>query len=115
MEDMEAKLGQILSDPQMMGKIMSLAQSFGGGDAPPPPEPKPEAPVMPEIDLQTIQRISSIMGKSGIDRHQQALLQALAPYLSSQRISKLERAMRAAKMAGMASSFLGNGQIFSGR
>ena len=39
--------------------------------------------------------------------NQKALLQALAPYLSSGRIHKLEKAMRAAKLAGMASSFLG--------
>ncbi len=104
MADLEAQLGSILQDPEMMGKIMSFAQSLGGSDPPPPPQPK-ESPGLPEIDMQTVQRIASIMGNSGIDRHQQALLQALSPYLSHQRISKLEKAMRAAKMAGMAGSF----------
>lgn len=116
MEDIESKLGQILSDPQMMGKIMSLAQSFGAQeDAPPVQEQHQQIPSMPEIDIGTIQKISSIMSQTGIDRHQQALLQALAPYLSHQRVNKLEKAMRAAKLAGMASSFLGSRQIFSGR
>lgn len=112
MEDMESRLGQILSDPQMMEKIMSFAQSFQTQDSPPPKqEPNP----MPQLDIGTIQKISSILSQTGIDRHQQALLQALTPYLSHQRVAKLEKAMRSAKLAGMASSFLGNGQIFSGR
>ena len=34
MEDMESRLGQILSDPQMMEKIMSFAQSFQTQDRP---------------------------------------------------------------------------------
>lgn len=114
MEDMESKLGQILTDPQMMGKIMSLAQSFQTQEPESSP-PTQSASPLPDLDLGTIQKISSIMGKVGIDRHQQALLQALAPYLSHQRVNKLEKAMRAAKFAGMASSFLGDGQIFSGR
>ena len=41
--------------------------------------------------------------------HQQALLSALNPYLTRDRISRLERAMRAAKLAGMATAFLGGG------
>lgn len=116
MEDMESKLGQILSDPQMMGRIMSLAQSFGAQEeAPPAQEQHQSFSPTPDIDIGTIQKISSIMSKTGIDRHQQALLQALTPYLSHQRVNKLEKAMRAAKLAGMASVFLGSGQIFSGR
>ena len=112
MEDMEAKLGQLLSDPQMMGRILSFAQSLGGAEESPPAPPAQE---LPGIDLATIQKISSVLGSTGVDRQQQALLQALTPYLSHQRVSKLEKAMRAAKLAGMASSFLGEGLLFSGR
>lgn len=103
MEDMESKLGAILGNPQMMEQIMSLAQNFGSQ---PEPQPAP-ADSTPEIDFATIQKITSLIGKTGIDSNQKALLQALAPYLSSGRIHKLEKAMRAAKLAGMASSFLG--------
>jgi hypothetical protein len=104
MEDMESKLGAILSNPQMMQQIMSLAQNFQSE-----PEPQP-APVeaAPEIDFAMIQKISSLIGKTGIDNRQKNLLQALAPYLSGQRIQKLEKAMRAARLAGMASTFFGN-------
>lgn len=105
MEDMESKLGAILNNPQMMQQIMSLAQNFQSEPAPPQPE---ENTALPDIDFATVQKLTSLIGKTGIDSHQRALLGALAPYLSSQRISKLEKAMRAAKLAGMASHFFGN-------
>lgn len=106
MEDMEAKLGAILGNPQMMQQIMSMAQSFQTQPEPPPQQPETEG--FPDIDFATVQKLTSLIGKTGIDSQQRALLGALAPYLSPQRIHKLEKAMRAAKLAGMASSFFGN-------
>ena len=106
MDDFESKLGSILNNPEMMGKIMQMAQSFGGQSAPPEPPPAQESP-LPEFDFATLQKLSGLMGKAGVDGEQKALLAALAPYVSSNRIHKLERAMRAAKLAGVATSFLG--------
>lgn len=106
MEDMEAKLGAILGNPQMMQQIMSMAQSFQTQPEPPPQQPEAEG--LPDIDFATVQKLTSLIGKTGIDSQQRALLGALAPYLSPQRIHKLEKAMRAAKLAGMASHFFGN-------
>ena len=112
MEDFENKLGQILGNPEMMGKIMAMAQSFGSQDAPPEPEPQTEAP---EIDFATIQKLTGLMGQAGVDREQKALLSALSPYISQSRVQKLEKAMRAAKLAGVATTFLGSSPLFSGR
>ena len=113
MDDFENKLGQILGNPEMMGKIMAMAQSFGCQEA--PLEPPPQESPMPEIDFATIQKLTGLMGKAGVDSDQKALLCALSPYISPGRIHKLERAMRAAKLAGVATSFLGNTPLFSGR
>ena len=112
MEDFENKLGQILGNPEMMGKIMAMAQSFGSQEAPAEPEPQPE---MPEIDFAAIQKLTGLMGQAGVDREQKALLSALSPYISQSRVQKLEKAMRAAKLAGVATTFLGNSPLFSGR
>ena len=103
MDNLESGLQSILGNPQMMEQIMSIAQNFQSEPAPPPPPTEG----MPELDFATIQKITSLIGKTGIDAQQKALLQALRPYLSGQRIQKLEKAMRAAKLAGIASTFLG--------
>lgn len=117
MEEMEEKLGAILNNPQMMQQIMTLAQSLGQSPAGSQTAPKEELSPMPQIDLGMMQKFSGLAGQSGIDRDQQALLKALSPYLSRDRVSKLERAMRAAKMAKLASAFLNSGglQLLSGR
>lgn len=118
MEEMQEKLGAILRNPQLMQQIMSMAQAMGQSSAPAPePESKPSAPPMPEIDLSMMQKLSGFAGQSGIDKEQQDLLRALGPYLSRERVSKLEKAMRAAKMARFASAFLNSGglQLLTGR
>lgn len=113
MEGLEDKLGSILSNPQLMGQIMDMARSLGGEDAPAdPPQPSREPPgeepmaSMPPMDLGMIRKIAGIAGQTGIDPNQRELLKALGPYLSRDRILRLEKAMRAAKLAGAASAFL---------
>lgn len=114
MDDFENKLGQILGDPEMMGKIMAMAQSFGAQESPQESPPQQE-PSVPEFDFATVQKLTGLMGKAGVDSRQKALLSALSPYISSHRVQKLEKAMRAAKLAGVATSFLGSSSLFSGR
>ncbi|MBQ4641940.1 MAG: hypothetical protein IJB47_04965 [Oscillospiraceae bacterium] len=103
MEDMESKIGAILGNPDMMQQIMAMAQQFQS-----PPEQPPSPAAAPDADFSFIQKMAPLLGKARIDSHQQALLQALSPYLSTQRIAKLQKAMRAAKLAGMASVVLGS-------
>ena len=108
MDGIEEKLGSILNNPEMMQKIMSMAQSFQSS---PQPQESPKEPVqsasLPAIDLGMLQRISGLAKQGSIDKEQQALLRALNPYLSRERIRKLENAMRAARMARVAVSALG--------
>lgn len=106
MDQMEDKLGAILNNPQLMGQIMSMAQSLGNSS---PPQQEPQQ--QPAFDPAMLQKFSAVMGQSGIDNNQQTLLRALNPYLSGRKVEKLERAMRAAKMARMASGFLGQGGL----
>jgi len=111
MSEMEDKLNSILGNPEMMSQIMAMAQSMGKGQQPaaaPTPTPVQETPKIsaPSFDPKLVQRIYGIASQSGIDKNQQALLKALSPYLTNQRISKLEKAMRAAKIAGLATTAL---------
>jgi len=118
MDEMQSKLNTILGDPQMMQQIMAMAQAMGQQapenppqqEAPPPP-PRQEVPALSSLpsmpDAATLQRIAGFARQAGVDKNQQALLKALSPYLSRERIVKLEKAMRAAKIAGIAATALG--------
>ena len=109
MEDMESKLGAILNNPDMMAQIMSMAQQFSGGESPPPPPPEP-TPSLPEgLDMGMLMKIAGMANSASVDKDQRALLLALRPYLTTDRIGRLEKAMRASKLAGLASLFLGSG------
>ncbi len=108
MDDMEEKLGAILGNPQMMQQIMSMAQALGQSQNEPQ---KQEPPKSPSLDMAMLQKLMGIAKQSGIDKNQQNLLHALGPYLCRERITKLEKAMRAAKIAGIASSALGSGGL----
>lgn len=118
MDDMQSRMGAILNDPDMMQKIMAMAQSLqqpSQDNSPPPQQETPQEPAfaMPDIDPKMIQALSGFAGQSGIDKDQKNLLRALGPYLSDARVGKLEKAMRAAKMARMATSLLGqSGGLF---
>ena len=113
MAEMEDKINSILSDPKMMQQIMSMAQALGANqpESEGPKEAKNALPPFPDIDMATMQRISGLARQSGIDKREQSLLRALGGYLSKDRISRLERAMRAAKMAKLAGSLLSSGLL----
>ena len=120
MDDLESKLGSILENPETMQKIMSLAQSLNTGNndtqnEPASPAAKMDNPIhaFPDIDFSLIQRLSRFAKDSNIDKNEQSLLRALGPYLSRDRISKLEKAMRATKMAKIATTLLGTTALFS--
>ena len=80
MDNMDEALGKLLSDPNTMAQIASLAKSIGGS---PPPEQMPDSPAE--------------------GRHI-ALFQALKPFLSPSRRLKLEKAMQLAKLSTFAGS-----------
>ena len=115
MDSMEEKLNTVLSNPQLMQQIMSMANSLSQSNE----TPKEEAntPSIPAFDPKLLTQLSGLSGQGSVDNDQRAHLNALCPYLSSDRISRLERAMRAAKMARVASTFLNQGglSLLSGR
>lgn len=119
MENMENRMNEILNNPEMMQKIMTMAQTLQKSQQEPLAESVSQSQeqtfTMPDIDIGMLQKLSVFAGKSGVDKNQQNLLQALGPYLSQQRVGKLEKAMRAAKMAKLATAFIGQSGAFLGR
>jgi len=106
MDDLQAQMSAILGNPEMMQKISAMAQTLTSTPQTEPPKaPLQEQPL--NFDPGLIQKIAGLAGQSSIDKNQKNLLHALNPYLSKDRITKLERAMRAAAIAKMAAGFLG--------
>ena len=112
MDQMEEKLGAILNNPQMMQQIMTMAHSLGQQNP-----PKEVPPQTTNFDPKLLVHLSGLAKQNQTTGEEQALLKALCPYLRSDRIQKLEKAMRAAKMAKFASGFLNTGglQLLTGR
>ena len=105
MAGLEEQLNAVLNNPQMMQQIMSMAQNF----APPAESPPQPAANFPSIDPGMLQKLSGLMNQTGgTDKNAQFLLKALRPYISGHRITKLEKAMQAAKMAQLATNLFGN-------
>ena len=120
MSELEDQLGAILGNPKMMESIMALAQSMGQPEQPqdgkgpeekaPPKPPGPPGPPPPgggDMDMAMIKALTDFARNSCIDKEQKALLNALCPFISRERLQKLEKAMRAAKIAQQASCLLG--------
>ena len=99
MDDLEGQIRQVLSDPAQMAQIMGMAQSLmGGGGSEKPQESPPPAP----SDGGLLGKLGSLMGKPSGGGSQQALLQAVRPYLSEKRQRKIDRAIQITRMAHLA-------------
>lgn len=91
MSDFEDMLSGILSDPKQMEKISSVARSLMGGET---------EEAEPVFDEKVLKSIGGMMrDKGGKDRQ---LLEAMRPYLSDKRRSKMDKAMKIARLAGIA-------------
>lgn len=116
-EGFEDKLNQILSDPDSMAKIMSLAQSLGREQSAPSPPPAPPRPQpLPPPDDAFVKGILRLMQQAQhTDKRQEALLCALKPYLAPERQAKIDEALRIAKLSQLAGLAFKNYGGFPGK
>ena len=105
MSDFEERLNSILNDPNQMDRIAAMAKSLMGGESEAVQAPKPSM----SMDLPDIGRLMASFGGSGGGKsdNKRALLEAMKPYLSPHRREKLDRAMKLARMIGMAETAFG--------
>lgn len=107
MDQLEDKLSALMRNPHLMQQISAMAQSLQE-------QPRIDdraAPQSPAIDPAMLSRLAGLTNQNSISQDQQALLRALQPYLPQDRVQKLEKAMRAEKMARLASGLLGEGGL----
>ena len=111
MDGLEEQLQKILDDPNSMAQILSLAQYFG---LQPPGEPSSAsssapAPPAPQPDDGMAKAIFGMMQQARqSDGKQEALLQAIKPYLRPERRGRIDRALQIARISHMAGFALRN-------
>ena len=101
MAELEDMINSVLSDPEQMSKIAGLAQSLmGGEDSSPVPK---QSPLPGGLDPAMLGSLQRLMGAAEDKPGQsEALLRAMQPYLSEKRRSKMDRALKLAKLAKLA-------------
>lgn len=100
MSEFEDRLNSILNDPAQMDRITAMAKSLMGSTESSPPPPK-SAGGLEGLDLGRMMAVLGNGNRNSSD-NKRALLEAMKPYLSPHRREKLDRAMKLAKMIGMA-------------
>ena len=118
MADWQEQLNSVLSDPEAMARIASLAQSLSGrsAEAPPPPPPddapKPDAGAaaspLSGIDPELLSRVLPLLRQLNRPESGEAaaFLRALQPFLSEKRRGKVERAAQLARLIHLGKTFL---------
>ena len=106
MAEFEEKLNSILSNPELMGQIMSMAGSLNQPPAPPPPPP-PQAGL--PFDPGAMAGMMQMLKATQLEPKQRNLIQALRGFVPDDRLVRLEKAMQASLIAKFASAAMNQG------
>lgn len=110
MAEFEDKINSILSNPDMMKTIMSMAGSMGAQNvsSPPPPPQQPQSSVdsLP-FDPAAMKGMMELLRGTQLDKRQQELLKALSSWLPQEKVNRLQKAMQASRVARYASAAMG--------
>ncbi len=111
MAEFEDKLNSILSNPELMGQIMSMAGAMNQQQAPPPPPPPPQPSGfggMP-FDPGAMAGMMQMLKATQLEPKQRNLIQALRGFVPDDRLVRLEKAMQASLIARFASKAMNQG------
>ncbi|MBR2366401.1 MAG: hypothetical protein IKA78_04455 [Oscillospiraceae bacterium] len=101
MDDIGQALQEVLADPQKMAELRTIAEGLGLNTLPQETGDTQEGSPAPQLQV------------SSPAPRQEALLQALLCYLNPPRKSRLERALRVARLSKLAGTALQNyGNLF---
>lgn len=111
MDELEHKISELLSNPEGMEQLMSLARSLSGGGekaaAADPPSSEPP-PLGGAFDPAMMSKVIGMLGKLNEQDSgkKNALIAALKPYLSEARRDKVDRALSLMRMTKLARAAL---------
>lgn len=109
MAEFEDKLNAVLSNPELMGQILSMAGSLNQQPtAPPPPPPSANFGSMP-FDPGAMAAMLQMLKATQLEPRQRNLVQALRGFVPEDRLVRLEKAMQASLIAKFASAAMNQG------
>ena len=108
MAEFEDKLNSILSNPELMGQIMSMAGAMNQQSAPPPP-PQPSGFGSMSFDPGAMAGMMQMLKATQLEPRQRNLIQALRGFVPDDRLVRLEKAMQASLIAKFASQAMNQG------
>ena len=106
MAEFEEKLSSILSNPELMSQIMSMAGSLNQQPAPPPP---PTVFGGMPFDPGAMAGMMQLLKATQLQPQQRQLIQALRGFVPEDRLVRLEKAMQASLIARFASTAMNQG------
>ena len=98
MDDISEKLSALLSDPEGMNRIKSMAESLLGSREEAPTKKSDE----PDIDVGALTGILKKMKGGGVNDPRINLLQALRPNLSAERRERVDGAIKILRLIELA-------------
>ncbi len=118
MDELARALRAVLEDPGQMQQLRAMADSLGLGipdeetahSAADSAQKQPDPPLPAPPSAPPMQQLPGGLMRQGsaLEKKQQALLQALRPFLRRERQEKLDRALQAAQLASVAGLMLKN-------
>jgi hypothetical protein len=109
MAEFEDKLNAVLSNPELMGQILSMAGSLNQQPGtPPPPPPSANFGSMP-FDPGAMAGMMQMLKATQLEPRQRNLVQALRGFVPEDRLVRLEKAMQASLIAKFASAAMNEG------
>jgi hypothetical protein len=96
--DFEDKLNKLLNDPKEMERFAGFAKSLMSGTE----LPEQEQSAVQDIDPSILKNLSGILSGKSSGGRDTKLLEAMRPFMSEKRRGKMDRAMKIARLAGIA-------------
>ena len=103
--DFEDKLNKLLNDPNEMERFAGFAKSLMSGSE----SDGQKSAAASDIDPSILKNLSGMLSGKGSGGRDAKLLEAMRPFLSEKRRGKMDKAMKIARLAGIAA--LTTGQL----
>lgn len=96
MSDFEDKLNKLLNDPKEMERFAGFAKSLMSGDG------GKDTAAVQDTDADIMKSFGTLLKSGSGGSRGTKLLEAMQPFLSEKRRGKIDRAMKIARLAGIA-------------